>query len=103
MATQVDVDTLRRLIAESEDVAPYQDATLSARIDVSPNLNTLARDIWMEKAAAYAALVNTTEGGSSRNMGDLYKQALSMAGNFSKLAPEPIVPGRGTRVTKLTR
>lgn len=103
MAPQADIATLRRLIAESEDVAPYEDSTLSDRIDGSSSLNALARDIWLEKAAAYAELVDTTEGGSSRKMGDLHEQALNMANHFSSLAPEPIVVGRGTRIARLTR
>lgn len=103
MATQAQIATLRRLIAEPEDVAPYQDASLSTRIDESLDLNVLARDIWLEKAAAYAELVDTTEGGSSRKMGDLHEQALNMVAHFTSLAPEPVVVGRGTRIVKLSR
>lgn len=103
MATQADIATLRRLIAESEDVAPYADALLNDRIDASVSLNTLARDIWLEKAAAYAELVDTTEGGSSRKMGDLHEQALNMAKHFTSLAPLPAPVLRGTRLYKLTR
>lgn len=103
MATQADIATLRRLIAEAEDVAPYEDSTLGERIDTSGSLNALARDIWLEKAAAYAELVDTSEGGSSRKMGDLHEQALNMANYFSNLAPDPVVVGRGTRIARLTR
>jgi hypothetical protein len=106
MADSAQVSQLRLLISQAEDVAPYTDADLMERIDAADgNLNAVARDVWGEKAAAYADLVDTTEGGSSRKMGDLHEQALNMVGYFQGLAPlaPAIVTGRGARVYKLSR
>jgi hypothetical protein len=77
---------------------------MMARIDLAlNNLNVVARDVWTEKAAAYADLVDVTEGGSTRKMGDLHEQALNMVGFFEEKAPPVAVTGRGTRVHKLSR
>jgi Cdc6-like AAA superfamily ATPase len=104
VATSVQVAQLRLLIAQSEDVSPYTEAELSARIDTAlANLNAVARDVWTEKAAAYADLVDASEGGSSRKMGDLHEQALNMVQFFTELAPRPAVIGRGARRYKLGR
>jgi hypothetical protein len=78
------MDRLRRMTDEFDtttisaiDLADY----INAR---NGDLNAAAYDIWMEKAATYAKLVNVSEAGSSRSLGDLHEQALTMAERYGK-------------------
>lgn len=82
MATQDEIAAIRRMIAE-QDETTYADAVLAVRIDASDSLDALAAEIWSEKAASYSKLVNISESGSSRSMGDLYKNAMTMSKFFS--------------------
>lgn len=80
MATATQIADLRRLIDEpTQD--NFTDATLDVRIDAhgDADLRLLASTIWREKAAQYAGLVDVREGNSTRNLSQLYKQALEMA------------------------
>jgi hypothetical protein len=86
MATPDEVVRLRRL-ADYQDTDPYDDPQLSAIIDASSVYRAAAR-LWDERAASYASLVNTSESGSSRQMGDLHKNALAMGKYFKSLADE---------------
>lgn len=100
MATVDQIASLRLLIGEPIDAEPYTDAALSARIDAAGDLNTVAADVWQEKAARYADLVDTSEGGSSRKMGDLHEQALNMVAHFRSMTPAAT---GGTRIRRLGR
>jgi hypothetical protein len=104
MATAEQVAALRLLIAEPDDAEPYTDAALSVRLDADADADKTAYNIWSEKAAAWAGLADISEGGSSRKQGDLYEQALSMAGYFKDRIQEgqPIIGG-ATRVRRLRR
>jgi Cdc6-like AAA superfamily ATPase len=86
MATPEDVLRLRGLTSYTE-VEPYDDPQLSDLIDAT-SIYRVASRIWNEKAASYASLVNVSESGSSRNMGDLHKNALAMAKYYKGLADE---------------
>lgn len=90
-ATAQDILRLRRL-TNYTDVDPYDDTDLGAMIDTK-GMNASAFDLWSEKAAELAAMVNTSESGSSRSLGDAYKNALAMAKHFKDLvdAETPIV------------
>lgn len=105
MATAAEIAALRLIIAEPDDEAPYTDAILSVRLDGAASSQALASQIWLEKAATYAELVNTSESGSSRNLSDLHKNALAMAATFK--AQDPAAPdlaeSRGVRMSRLTR
>lgn len=104
MATAEDIAAFRLLIAEPDDIAPYTDAALSDRIDAAGSLDELAYQIWLEKAAAAASLVDISEGGSSRKQGDLYEQYLSMAGNFADRVTSGAPPGATrTQIHRLVR
>lgn len=106
MATAAEIAALRLLIAEPDDAEPYDDATLAARLDGASNEYALASDIWTEKAASAAGLVDITEGGSSRKMGDLYEQALGMAASMRDraLSDTPDTPvGRSVKIKRLAR
>lgn len=102
MATEQEIAALRLLIAEP-DSTTYSDEVLSTRLTGAANEYALADEIWTEKAAAAAGLVDMTEGGSRRNMGDLYEQALGMAAAMRERAQSPSSPGDGIRVKRLTR
>lgn len=106
MASDAEVQQLRLLVAEPTNALPYTDAALSTAIDnAEGDLNLAAYNIWTQKAAAAADLVDVTEGGSSRKMGDLHEQALGMARHFGSQVSggvEPDAP-RYTRVRKLSR
>lgn len=102
MATAEEIAAFRLLIDEANDALPYDDASLSLRLDDATSTEALAKQIWLEKAASYAALVNVSESGSSRSMSDLHKNALNMAKTFGDV--DPAGPSaRGVRMQKLTR
>lgn len=106
MATAGEIAAFRLLIDEQADKEPYTDAALGARMDLATSTESLAAAIWREKAAAFAALVNVSESGSSRSLGDLQTNALKMADMFTKV--DPTAPGtgsavRGVRMSRLTR
>lgn len=102
MATITEIATLRLMINEPANVEPYTDDALGAIIDASTSLNTAAASIWNTKAAQVAHLVDISEGGSSRKMGDVYEQFLKMAGTFE--AKDAIVgSGRVARTREITR
>ncbi len=106
MATAEEIAAFRLLINESEDKLPYDDTTLSARLDAALSPQGRAAEVWREKAAAYADLVSVSESGSSRQLSDLHKNALAMADALTKA--DPAAPGsgpavRGVRMHKLTR
>lgn len=104
MATPEEIAALRLMVAEPNDVAPYTDAVLGAMLDaVSGESIGVAATVWEQKAAAAANLVDMSEGGSSRKMGDLYEQALSMAAHFAARVPPDGSAVKGARLHKLVR
>lgn len=105
MATAEEIAAFRLLIDEADDADPYSDLSLSNRLDAALSSQALAKEIWLEKAASYASLVNVSESGSSRSMSDLHKNALAMAAGYGAADPTgPDAPGtRGVRMKKLTR
>lgn len=105
MATPEQISALRLLIAEPENTAPFTDAALEAAIDAADgDLNIAAKAFWVSKAASYTKLVDVSEGGSSRKMSDLAKNALAMVAYFGAQIPDGNEPvGRATRIAKLRR
>jgi len=104
MATASEIAALRLLIAEDTEDR-YTDATLSVRLDGASETR-VAYEIWTEKAAYYTALVDTSEGGSSRSNGQLKDKALKMVALFKgRLDEEAEVPTTitGTRLHRLKR
>lgn len=80
MAEAEAIAELRRLINEPDDVEPWTDEYLSARLDAwTGTPTTLAAVMWREKAASYSSLIDIKEGNSDRKMSQLYSQALKMA------------------------
>jgi hypothetical protein len=84
MATLEQVTHLRRVTGYA-DTDPYDDSGLSAMIDAD-GVHRVAERLWAEKAAATASLVDVSESGSSRSLGDVYKNALAMSQHFKGLA-----------------
>ena len=105
MATAEEIAAFRLLISEEKDELPYSDAILGARLDSAASNESLAAQIWREKAATFAGLVSVSESGSSRQLSDLHANALKMAEHF--VQADPTAPGsaavRGTRMSRLTR
>lgn len=103
MANQIQIDQLRLVIGPGV----LTDADLSSVIDTVGNDNLLewAAMAWEVAAARYHSLVNISESGSSRQMGDLHKNALAMAASYrSRIASEVVeeIAGRST-TRKITR
>lgn len=46
------------------------------------DMRLAAADVYDRLAAQYSSLVNVSESGSSRSMGDMYKNALAMAAHY---------------------
>lgn len=93
MATSTDVLRLRRL-ADAADTTLYPSQDLSDRIDAAGTVELAAADLWRERAAGYAALVDTTEGSSSRKLSQLQGQALAMAKQFDVSTPDVVLEAR---------
>ncbi len=106
MATAAEISRLRRMIDEP-GTDTYSDSDLSAFIDISDNIELAASDLWMEKAASLARLVNVSESGSSRSLSDLHKNALLMSSNFSAAgqteAAAEEAPTSRTRINSIVR
>lgn len=102
MATAVQISDLRSLINEP-DATHYTDQTLSDRIDlVNGDLYPLASQIWREKAARYAGLIDVQEGSSNRKMSQLYQNALSMASSLL-VSVDGAAPTRRARTRPIER
>lgn len=100
MADAVTIADLRRLINEPDDVEPWTDLVLSARLDLwTGTTSALAANIWREKAATYSELVDIQEGASSRKLSQLYTQALKMADGLDG-GGAAAVTGRGFSRTR---
>lgn len=82
MATAEDIAELRRLTDEPTQVT-YTDEVLNVRLDAADSMKLLAASIWREKASTLAGLADVREGNSSRNLSQLYKQALDVANSFT--------------------
>jgi len=105
MATAEQIAALRLMIAEPDDVAPYTDLALGAMIDLAEgDLNAVACKIWTTKAAGVVGMVDITEGGSSRKMGSLHQQYLTMAKTYCSQTVEATAEAsRATRISKIRR
>lgn len=99
MATDDQVAMLRRMTALDENDAIYTDSLLGGMID-DLGFESAASQIWREKAASAAALVDTTESGSSRSLSQLRKGYLEMA---TAVNPEVDVSGGGSYTVEIER
>ena len=101
MATAADIDQLRAFVNEPSDEDPYSDTSLTALIDAM-GVREAAAQVWRQKAAAVADLVNVSESGSSRSLGSLYTQYLAMAKEFGDTSDTGSDIGR-PRTTRIVR
>jgi hypothetical protein len=89
------VARLRRLVGEP-GTDTYNDRQLEEYLDRSESVEAAAAEVWREKAARYADLVDVTEGSSSRRLSQLVTQARDMAKHFEETvtAVEVTIEGR---------
>jgi hypothetical protein len=74
-----------------EDDEEFTTTVISDLLDsVGENVNSASAIIWRRKAAKYAELVDVTEAGSTRALGDLQDKALRMAASFEALAYQAV-------------
>jgi hypothetical protein len=103
VATTEQIAQLRLMINQPDNVAPYTDEELSKVIDASTSLNDAASTVWRAKAAQVAHLVDISEGGSSRKMGDVYEQFLQMSKTYGDKDATTVATTRGPRTREITR
>lgn len=90
MATP-DIEQLRSLTDGAET---FTDEQLQQILLTQGDVKHAAVFVWRSMAASFSALVDVSESGSSRKLGDLHKQALTMADNIAKdIAAEAVVVG----------
>lgn len=93
--TSAALATLRRYIAEPTE-ANYSDVLLNQIYDgAGGDLEAAASEIWLDKAAKAATLVDISEGNSSRKNSQVYNNALKQATFFGASAAS--VSTAGTR------
>jgi hypothetical protein len=98
MATDAQIDRMRRVTALTEDDETYTDSLLGGMID-DLGFEAAAAQVWREKAAGVAAMVDTTESGSSRRLSQLRDAYEAMAGT---VAP-PAVTGKRSYTVEIER
>lgn len=95
MATVDEISRVRRMTALAEDDPTYTDSLVGGMID-DLGEETAVVQIWREKAAGVADLVDITESGSSRSLSKLRDAYLGMA---DKLTPSSDTPPGGRAFT----
>lgn len=79
MADANDIEFLAMSVGGSPDFTTDQ---LGEIIDGVTTLDEAAAVVWEIRAAKYHGLVNISESGSSRSLGDMHKNALAMAAYY---------------------
>lgn len=82
MAYESEIKRIRSLTDGAEDMT---DVEIEAELASGKTIREICYDYWTAKATSYSSLVNVSESGSSRNMGDLYKNALAISDRFAPL------------------
>ena len=105
MAEAADIAVLRQRVG----MDGFTDTELGEMLDRYVNMDLTTAEVWEIRAGRYHGLVNISESGSSRNMGDLYKNAIAMAAYYRKkyddsiLDPGETVVGPRTRTGQIVR
>lgn len=86
MATAQELATLRDYINEPDDENGWTEEKLEAYLTTYGSLYRAAGAAWSVKASGYAELVNVSESGSSRSLGDLFDRARNMSLYYVGLA-----------------
>jgi hypothetical protein len=81
MATSGEIAEVRLNTDEPSETSLFLDKDIAALIDEG-TVEFASGQIWMQKAAAYAKLVNVSEAGASHDFGTLQDKALQMATLF---------------------
>jgi hypothetical protein len=89
----------RRLTALEIEDPIYTDAIIGGMID-DLGFEAAAATVWREKAASVAALVDTTESGSSRRLSQQREAYIAMGGVVN---PVTEVPTGGTYTVEIER
>ncbi len=89
--TDADLALIRSYIGDPEPTVFTDDVLrrifeITVDEDGSTNAYRAAAEVWTRKAARYAELVAVAEAGSSRDLGALHRQALTMASHYTSLA-----------------
>lgn len=104
MAAVLDILELRDMLNEPDDTNDWTDLKLGALVDAWPTLNAAAAAGWTTKAARYTELVNVSESGSTRSLGDLFQRALQMAKYYRDLDLEQDPPvDSGVVISRIRR
>lgn len=91
MALVEDIATVKDLAAVPLGSLPaLTDEAVGGLIDLK-GLNLAVSYLWTRYAATLTGLVDVSESGSSRKLGDLLKNALSMSKSYSVAAAEELV------------
>lgn len=97
MATPQQIARLRQLVGDTT----LSDEELGAIIDSSANFELAVAEVWQTLAAQYSTVTNLSEAGSSRSLGDLFKNAQAMATYYRGLGtPAPVTPTTGYSRTR---
>lgn len=101
MATAAAIQQVRRLINDPEH-DEFSDEDIANLLDgVDGDVNRAVAGAWGIKAGLYSTLVNTSEAGSSRSLGDLYKNALQMQAHYNSLSTSSAISR--TRIGRIVR
>jgi hypothetical protein len=103
MATEDQVAELRQTTAETDPNGGWDDESLAAVIDSTESMNAAAARVWSIKAGRYATLVDVTESGSSRKLGDLRKNAAAMADYYAGLDVPEAAAAAGPVINRIRR
>jgi hypothetical protein len=85
MASEDEILALRKMVNEEDDCDGWDDESLGQIIDAEDTLNQAASRIWYLKAGKLSEMVNVSESGSSRALGDLMKNAQGMGKLYAGL------------------
>jgi len=79
-----------RVNTNEADRDPYSDDLVGGLVDSLGSVEAASAEIWDRKAAAFSELVNVSEAGASRALGDLFKNATTMADRWRSRIPEVV-------------
>lgn len=96
MASEADLEALHRAADIPDNDETYPDDLLAEILDDAGSVPGAAAVIWREKAAGLASVVDVVESGSSRKLGDLAKNALTMASAMQDIV-DAAAPTRTSR------
>lgn len=95
--------TLRAMVNDpAGDEQAFSDDEYATALDnFGADLNATAAYFWGLKASQYSDLVNVNESGSSRNLGDLYKNALELQKYYAGQVAGAVTATGGKRKTRI--